>query len=124
MKIVPYSGEIITVYLFVSCLTYSRYAYVEPTLDMKMDTWLRCHIHMYGFFHGIPVCTVCDNLKTGVVKHPKEGEIILTDSYEALGTHYITAIMPSGVRKPNSAPSIKYQNGILALVGVFWRMRS
>ena len=48
MKIVNKStGEAITVYLFVSCLSYSRYAYVEATLNMKMDTWLRCHVHMY-----------------------------------------------------------------------------
>ena len=78
MKIVDrYTDEVTKVYLFVSCLTYSRYAYVEPTLDMKMDTWMRCHIRMYEAFGGVPIRTVCDNLKTGVVKHPKEGEIIL-----------------------------------------------
>lgn len=94
------TGATISVHLFVSCLTYSRYAYVEATLDMKMDTWLRCHVHMYEAFGGVPVRTVCDNLKTGVVKHPKEGEVVLTDAYEALGLHYSTAIMPAGVRKP------------------------
>lgn len=72
MKLVDrYTGEVTTVYLFVSCLSYSRYAYVEPTLDMKMDTWMRCHIRMYEAFCGVPVRTVCGNLKTGVVKHPK-----------------------------------------------------
>lgn len=35
------TGATISVHLFVSCLTYSRYAYVEATLDMKMDTWPR-----------------------------------------------------------------------------------
>jgi transposase len=114
MKIVTNTGEVITVYLFVSCLTYSRYAYVEPTLDMKMDTWLRCHIHMYNYFGGVPVRTVCDNLKTGVVKHPKEGEIILTDSYESLGTHYVTAIMPAGVRKPKQKASCENTVGNIA----------
>ena len=29
-----------------------------------------------------------------MVAHPKEGEIVLTDDYEALGFHYVTAIMP------------------------------
>jgi transposase len=101
MKIVSqYSEKAIPVYLFVSCLTYSRFAYVEPTLDMKMDTWMRCHVRMYESFGGVPIRTICDNLKTGVVKHPREGEIVLTDAYEALGTHYITAIMPAGIRKP------------------------
>ena len=89
MKLInKYTGEITKVYLFVGCLTYSRFAYVEPTLDMKMDTWMRCHIRMYESFGGVPIRTVCDNLKTGVVKHPKEGEIILTDAYESLGLRY------------------------------------
>ena len=114
MKIIRDDGEEITVYLFVSCLSYSRYAYVEPTLDMKMDTWLRCHIHMYEYFEGVPVRTVCDNLKTGVTKHPKEGEIILTDAYEALGNHYITAIMPAGVKKPKQKPGAEGTVGNIA----------
>ena len=115
MKIVDrYTGEITTVYLFVSCLSYSRYAYVEPTLDMKMDTWMRCHIRMYEAFGGVPVRTVCDNLKTGVVKHPKEGEIILTDAYESLGLHYVTAIMPAGVRKPKQKASAEGTVGNIA----------
>lgn len=115
MKIVhPDTGEITKVYLFVSCLTYSHYAYVEPTLDMKMDTWLRCHIRMYEFFEGVPVRTVCDNLKTGVVKHPKEGEVILTDGYEALGSHYVTAIIPAGVRKPKQKSSAEGTVGDIA----------
>ena len=94
------TGELITVYLFVGTLPYSQYSYVEPCLNMKMDTFIRCHIRMYEYFGGAPVRTVCDNLKTGVVSHPKEGEIILTDDYAALGSHYMTAIMPAGVRKP------------------------
>ena len=115
MKIVhKHTGEITKVYLFVSCLTYSHYAYVEPTLDMKMDTWLRCHIHMYEFFGGVPTRTISDNLKTGVVKHPKEGEIILTDGYETLGSHYITAIMPAGVRKPKQKSSVEGTVGNIA----------
>lgn len=94
------TGELIKVHLFVGTLPYSQYSYVEPCLDMKMDTFIRCHIHMYEYFGGAPARTVCDNLKTGVVSHPKEGEIILTDDYAALGSHYMTAIMPAGVRKP------------------------
>ena len=115
MKLInKYTGEITRVYLFVGCLTYSRFAYVEPTLDMKMDTWMRCHIRMYESFGGVPIRTVCDNLKTGVVKHPKEGEIILTDAYESLGLHYVTAIMPAGVRKPKQKASAEGTVGNIA----------
>lgn len=108
------TGEMITVYLFVGTLPYSQYSYVEPCLDMKMDTFLRCHIRMYEYFGGVPVRTVCDNLKTGVVKHPKEGEIVLTDDYAALGSHYMTAIMPAGVRKPKQKPSVEGTVGKIA----------
>ena len=34
-----------------------------------MDSFIRAHIHMYGFFGGVATRLVCDNLKTGVVSH-------------------------------------------------------
>ena len=79
------TGEIVPVNLFVATLPYSQYSYVEACPDMKMDSFLRCHVHMYEYFGGVPTRTVCDNLKAGVVKHPKDGDIILTQDYEALG---------------------------------------
>lgn len=108
------TGEIVKVYLFVATLPYSQYSYVEPCLDMKQNTWLRCHMHMYQFFGGVPVRTVCDNLKTGVIRHPKEGDIILNQAYEELGNHYCTAIMPTGVRKPKQKPSVEGTVGKIA----------
>lgn len=108
------TGEVMTAYLFVATLPYSQYSYVEATVDMKMDTFIRCHIHMYEYFGGVTTRLVCDNLKTGVVKHPKEGEIILTADYEALGLHYMTAIMPAGIRKPKQKPSVEGTVGKVA----------
>jgi hypothetical protein len=100
------AGEQIIVYLFVATLPFSQYSYVEPCLDMKQNTWLRCHVRMYEFFGGVTIRTVCDNLKTGVISHPKEGDIVLNDQYEALGLHYLTAIMPTQVNKPRHYPQI------------------
>ena len=82
-----FSLEEVTVYLFVAVLPYSQYVYVEPCLDMKMETFIRCNIHMLEFFGGVPRRIVCDNLKTGVVSHPKEGDIVLTDDYDAFGAN-------------------------------------
>ncbi len=96
-----YTGEIVKVYLFVATLPYSQYSYVEPCLDMKQNTWLNCHVNMYKYFGGSTIRLICDNLKTGVINHPKDGDIVLNDKYEELGNHYLTAIMPAGVRKPN-----------------------
>ena len=108
------TGEVIKVYLFVGALPFSQYSYVEPTLDKKMNSWVRCNIHMYEYFEGVPVRTICDNLKTGVIAHPKEGEIILTEDYEPMGRYYVTAIMPAGVKKPQHKASAEGTVGKIA----------
>ena len=64
----PATGEIGRVYLFVACLPFSRYSYVEPALDMKQGTWLRCHVHAFEFFGGGAPVIVPDNLKAGVAR--------------------------------------------------------
>lgn len=101
------TGEVVTAYLFVGTLPYSQYSYVEPCQDMKMDSFIRAHIHMYGFFGGVATRLVCDNLKKPVVSHPKEGAVVLTADYEALGNHYQTAIMPASIRKPKQKASVE-----------------
>lgn len=103
----PVTGEVMKVYLFVACLPFSRYVYVEPTLDMTQDTWLRCHVHAFQFFGGSVPCIVPDNLKTGVTKHPKEGEIILNDAYQEMATHYSAAVLPARVASPKDKPSVE-----------------
>lgn len=115
MQIVDeFTGEVSKARLFVATLPYSQYSYVEATLDMKQNTWLKCHIHAWDFFGGVAVRTVCDNLKTGVIAHPKDGEIVLNAAYEALGRHYMTAIMPAGVRKPKQKASVEGTCGKIA----------
>jgi len=101
----PTTGAVSKIYLFVGVLPFSQKAYFEPTLDMKERTWLRCHVHMFEYWGGVPERCICDNLKAGVLKHPREGEIVLNDAYEALGEHYMTAIMPAQVRKPKQKAS-------------------
>jgi len=108
------TGEIIPVYLFVATLPYSQYSYVEPCLNMKQEAWLSCNVHMFEFFGGTTVRIVCDNLKTGVLSHPREGDIVLNEAYESLGNHYSPAIMPAQPRKPKQKASVEGTVGKLA----------
>lgn len=101
----PTTGEVSKIYLFVGVLPFRQYARFEPTLDMRERSWLRCHVHMCEYWGGVPERTVCDNLKTGVIKHPRDGEIVLNDAYEALGERYMAAIVPAQVREPKQKPS-------------------
>lgn len=99
----PVTGKARTVYLFVACLPFSRYAFVEPTLDMKQDTWLRAHVAMFEAFTGSVPRIVPDNLKTGVIKHPREGEVVLNDAYREMAAHYSAAVLPGRVKHPKDS---------------------
>lgn len=110
----PVTGNRSTVYLFVACLPFSRYAFVEPCLDMKQESWMLCHASMFNAFGGSAPRIVCDNLKTGVIKHPVEGEILLNDAYRHLGEHYSAAILPGRVRRPKDKSSVENTVGHVA----------
>ena len=100
----PVTGETTRVYLFVACLPFSRYAFVEPALDMRQDTWLLANVAMFEWFGGTVPRTVPDNLKTGVIKHPREGEIVLNDAYREMAAHYSAAVLPGRPRAPKDYP--------------------
>lgn len=99
------TGKAQKVYLFVACLPFSRYAFVEPTLDMRQNTWLAAHAAMFAFFGGSVPRIVCDNLKTGVIERPREGEIVLNNAYRELAGHYSAAVLPARIRAPKDKPS-------------------
>jgi len=101
----PTTGEVSTVYLFVACLPFSRYAFVEATLDMRQESWLRAHAAMFAFFGGSVPRLVPDNLKTGVISHPREGEVVLNDAYREMAAHYSAAVLPGRVRHPRDKSS-------------------
>lgn len=90
----PDTGAKTTVYLFVACLPFSRFAFVEACLDMKQASWLRAHVSLFEALGGSVPRIVPDNLKTGVIKHPAEGEVVLNDSYRHLASHYVAAVLP------------------------------
>lgn len=103
----PASGTTRTVYLFVGCLPFSRYAFVEPTLDMKQDSWLRAHVAMFEALGGSVPRIVPDNLKTGVITHPRDGEIVLNDAYREMAAHYSAAVLPGRVRHAKDKASVE-----------------
>lgn len=103
----PITGEVSKVFLFVGCLPFSRYAFCFPALDMRQESWLLAHVAMFEAFGGSVPRVVPDNLKTGVVKHPREGEIVLNDAYREMAAHYSAAVLPGRVRKPKDKASVE-----------------
>lgn len=110
----PDTDTNVTVYLFVATFPYSQYTYIEGTTAMDQNSWLSCHVNMFEYFGGTPVRIVCDNLKTGVISHPRHGEVILNDAYLSLAEYYQIAILPAGVKKPKHKPSAEGSVGKIA----------
>ena len=110
----PVTGTQTRVYLFVGTLPFSRYAFVEPTVDMRQDTWLRAHVAMFDWFGGSVPRIVPDNLKTGVISHPAEGEVVLNNAYRELAAHYSAAVLPGRVKKPKDKASVENTVGNIA----------
>ncbi|MGH8987721.1 MAG: IS21 family transposase [Acidimicrobiales bacterium] len=110
----PLSGETTKVYLFVGCLPFSRYAFVWATSDMTERSWLRAHVAMFTFLGGTVARIVPDNLKTGVISHPREGEVVLNSAYREMAAHYSAAVLPGRVRKPKDKASVENTVGHVA----------
>ena len=100
-------GEVTKGYVFVGTLPYSQYSYVEVTENMKEENWITAHVNMFQFFKGVTPIIYPDNLKTGVISHPKNGDVILNKSYEELGNYYNVAIVPTLPRSPKGKPSVE-----------------
>ena len=100
----PDTGEIVSGYLFVGVLSFSGYAYAEVCPDMKEESWINCHIHMFDYFQGVSKIIVPDNLKTGVLHHKKYEEAELNRSYAEMAEYYGIAVIPARVRHPKDKP--------------------
>ena len=120
MRIVdPVTGDSSTVCLFVGVLPSGRYAFAEPALDMTRNTWLRAHVAMCEWFGGSTPRLVCDDLRTGVIRHPREGGIVLNDAYRGMAGHYSAAVLPGRVKRPKDKPLAENTvwHATMALVG-------
>ena len=101
------TGEASKGYMFVATLPYSQYSYAEVMSDMKQENWINAHVHMFAFFGGTTPIIYPDNLKTGVIKHPKDDDVVLNKAYQEMGDYYDVAIVPTLPRSPKGKPSVE-----------------
>jgi transposase len=86
---------------FVMVLCYSRLLYVEFTLAETMEQFLTCHRHAFEFFGGVPEKVMIDNLKVGVLRHPRGEPALFHPRYLELAAHYGFRPVACAVRRGN-----------------------
>ncbi|MCP3966929.1 MAG: IS21 family transposase, partial [Lentisphaerae bacterium] len=92
------AGKRRKIWVFVSVLSHSRYAYYELVKDQTVDTFIRCHENAFHFFGGVPKIVRIDNLKAGVME-VNFYEPIYQKEYHHFLSHYGASGITCRVRR-------------------------
>jgi len=103
----PQTGEIRGAALFLMVLGASSYTYAEATLDQQMAAWLRCHIHAFEYFGGVPRLLVPDNTRTGVSRACRY-DPDLNPTYQEMAMHYSVGVVPARPYRPRDKDQASY----------------
>jgi transposase len=95
---------------FVMALHWSRALYLDFSLDMHMDTFLRMHQRALAFFGGVPKRIIYDNLKT-VVLHHVGSTVQFNPAFLGFAGHYLVEPVAAPVRYPQG--KAKVEAGVL-----------
>jgi len=98
-------------------LSYSRLDYYEAVYDQRVETFIRCHIHAFNFFGGIPQYIKIDNLKSAILE-ANFFEPVYQELYRNFALHYGFHPLPCRVRRPNNKG--KVESGIKYVKGNFF----
>jgi transposase len=94
----PETGRLRRAHAFVMSLSYSRLPYAEFVFDQGQVTWVKCHMHAFEFFGGVPERIVLDNLKSGILR-PNTYDPIFNRAYAECGKHYSFIIDPAKIAR-------------------------
>jgi transposase len=95
---------------FVMVLCHSRMMYLEFTLSEAMEHFLSCHRHALEFFGGSPAKVMIDNLKVGVLEHPRGEPARFNPRYLDFAAHYGFSPVACQVAKGNEKGRV--ENGV------------
>lgn len=113
-----HQGRRCRLYAFVMTLGWSRAMYVEFTLSMDIVWWLRCHLHAFHYFGGVPQEILHDNLKTAVLSRSTEGVIHWHPRYLDFAHYY--GFRPHACQPYRAQTKGKVERGIRYLRHNFW----
>lgn len=114
----PDAGELLKVYVFAACLPYSGELYAEGFYDMKEESWVAAHVHVFSFYGGSVPIIVPDNLKQGISKNTFD-ELVVNDQYRRMAEYYGCAVVPARPRRPRGKGAVEM--GVRVIDSAPWR---
>lgn len=108
------TGEVISTWVFVMTLAWSRHQYAEIVTNQKVETWLGCHRRAFEWFGGVPGKVILDNPKCAITKacfYDPVAQRSYADAAEAYG-FLISPCPPADPKKKGIVESgVKYIKG-------------
>jgi transposase len=102
----PHTGEVRDVELFVAVLGASNYTYAEATLTQRGPDFIQSHVRAFTYFGGVTAAVVPDQLKSGVTRACRY-EPAIQRTYEEMGNHYGTTVLPARPAKPRDKAKVE-----------------
>jgi len=115
---IEHHGRRRKLYAFVMTLGWSRALYLEFTVSADAAWWLRCHVHAFRYFGGVPRQVLHDNLKTAVLDREADGRIVWNVRYMDFADYY--GFSPRACRPYRAQTKGKVESGIRYVRGNFW----
>jgi transposase len=111
-------GRRLPLYAFLMTLGWSRAMYVEFTTSADEGWFLRCHLHAFHYFGGIPDEVLHDNLKTAVLSREADSTIHWHPRYLDFADYY--GFTPRACQPYRAQTKGKVESGIRYLRSSFW----
>ncbi len=78
----------------------------KPPCDQQMASWLRCHMHAFEYFGGVPRLLVPDNPRTGVSRACRY-DPDLNPTYQEMAMHYGVGVVPARPYRPRDKAKVE-----------------
>jgi transposase len=105
-------------YAFVMTLGWSRAMYLEFTVATDATWWLRCHVHAFDYFGGVPQEVLHDNLKTAVLSRDIDATIHWHPRYLDFAAYH--GFTPRACAPYRARTKGKVERGVRYVRGNFW----
>jgi transposase len=92
--------------IFVAVLGASDRIYAEASRSQQLSCWIESNINAFEYNEGVTELVIPDNLKSGVTT-PDRYEPSINKTYEELGRHYNTFVVPARVVKPKDKSKVE-----------------
>jgi len=116
--LIEHAGRQRRLYAFVMTLGWSRAMYVEFTVSADMAWWLRCQVHAFHYFNGMPMEILHDNLKTAVLSRTRDGRVHWHPRYLDFASYY--GFRPQACQPYRAQTKGKVESGVKYVRRNFW----